>query len=151
MKMYGSHFFLGMHTYVLLSNVAMFNFNLPISTLLAPTFSTHLPNGVPYSFYSLLTKLARATWYNLNNKQYMNITGGDTANNVRNQYAANVRAMGTYTIRWEHPSPSSVSVALNGATNGAWAVIAIPYPAGTNFTLTTGYQYVFFIVSFFIC
>jgi hypothetical protein len=70
----------------------------------------------------------------------MNITGGDTDSDTREQYTANVRAMGTYSLRWEHPTPNHVSVSLYGASNGAWAVMAIPYPAGTTFTLTTGWE-----------
>ena len=93
------------------------------------------------SFGNTVNDWYRASWYNLHTGDWFNVTGGDTNYPKRTEYTANLRAQQSYTIRFAHPTPNQIALSLNGAYNGAWAVIAVPYPANTNFTIITGALY----------
>jgi hypothetical protein len=92
-------------------------------------------------FRHSLSDFHRASWHDLSTGKYFNVTGSDQDLQYRAGYSANLRAGGSYTLRWNHPTPKQISLSLNGAYNGAWAVLAIPYPADTTFTIVTGYRY----------
>lgn len=45
-----------------------------------------------------------------------------------------------YTIRWGGATPSSLEVSLGGSTTREWVILALPYPSGTTFTITSNYD-----------
>eukprot|EP00004_Rigifila_ramosa_P012202 TRINITY_DN262_c0_g1_i1.p1 TRINITY_DN262_c0_g1~~TRINITY_DN262_c0_g1_i1.p1 ORF type:complete len:1255 (+),score=271.83 TRINITY_DN262_c0_g1_i1:3-3767(+) len=72
----------------------------------------------------------------------LSLSGGDFDALYRDRYEANLRLHQAYTVRWPHPSIPQLTVSLGGAGYGDWVIVAIPYPAGTTFTITDRYNLV---------
>eukprot|EP00163_Fabomonas_tropica_P002167 TRINITY_DN1162_c0_g1_i5.p1 TRINITY_DN1162_c0_g1~~TRINITY_DN1162_c0_g1_i5.p1 ORF type:complete len:1174 (-),score=271.46 TRINITY_DN1162_c0_g1_i5:72-3593(-) len=68
------------------------------------------------------------------------VTGQDPKSNTRNRYTANVRVRDAYTVHFPHPTPPTLRVSIMGAATGEWVHVAIPYKAGTTFTVKTGWD-----------
>eukprot|EP00003_Mantamonas_plastica_P007241 TRINITY_DN1606_c1_g1_i1.p1 TRINITY_DN1606_c1_g1~~TRINITY_DN1606_c1_g1_i1.p1 ORF type:complete len:1405 (-),score=404.75 TRINITY_DN1606_c1_g1_i1:73-4287(-) len=72
-------------------------------------------------------------------KNPMNVVGQDPDDSIRTTYTMNALLRTGYQIEFDHPTPPKVRLEMNGAAEGEWVVLVMAYPAGTTFTVTTGY------------
>ena len=78
-----------------------------------------------------------------NSPYYFSLTlnaGGDVDETVRDRYAANLQTHRGYTLRFNHETPESLQLTIQGSAKNEWLVVALPYPSATTFTITTSYE-----------
>lgn len=89
-------------------------------------------------FGSVYSDLYKARWFSLANPSvWNNATGEDIQQLPVDAYKRNLVPRRAYAFKFFHPTPPKLFVQYHSAGRGDWAILALPYPSSTTFTISS--------------